>query len=559
MKLLIKTRHSDHVNLLNDRHDKFYAKLGQTLGGKDLAFFASVSLTSTDSSWLAVFDGDYCSYAHASDDDKADVAEELEYLHTVVRGKLATDPFFSHIAKDLLKVPGQEKIFYCRDSSDKVHVTLAEWGCIPLRERPEFDPLPRIIAEPRKDRTYVEVLITWSDGEIAAKRPFWYFYGNNTHKKETTKDGKIPFGHKRNGTSFVIALTPDRTGHEETVEVVAGKNLYPLVFPYFTAADVKVIDQLDNPVVNGDIKVTHNGEEKVYNTGETGAFDIPQILYDKTPLKLTLVGDDSQTAEFFPEREENHFVFKIKRLITRNPHIRVINRKDGQLVPEYPLKINAGETEASLVSNSEGIVVLNPLELNTVFTVTDSNDPYNHKEFTVDVEGNEFDFPVDISVTFRPEITVVNRANGEVVGAYPLKIRKEATEQEYFTNRDGVVQLEETVEGAKLFVTDGRNAYNNTEYTVDSDNQAFTFLIDVEKEKTVRIKLLDIDKSIMPHHPMNVIVGEQVFSRTTDENGYVILPQSAFEHPSFKKRKMGIFKQKVRVEIPLSDVIKKKK
>jgi hypothetical protein len=466
MKLLTQTKHSDVVYILKDtNYPKVYAKLSQILDDNDLRFFSSVEMRQMESRWSANFDGDFVKYPQLSEDGKELVADEIQYLKTNIREKISTDPQLAPYIDDILNVPDEDRIFVCFDEVGLPKVTLAEWGCTKYKSKRDFNPLGRIVEQPKKNHTQVDVHIAYSDGSVYAQRPVFFFYKDRVRQMDTDEKGLIRLGLLKNDSEFTLSPSSEITSFAHTIKVTAGQTSYQVIFPYFTSANVKVIDQLNQSVINVEINVTSSDMEKIFTTDGDGAFVIENIVLDNIPLKLSLSSNTGISQAYLLKKEGNDLIFKITRIIKRNPVILVVNRKNKEIVADYMLKINIEESERELKSNADGLIILGEQKLNTKIIVTDTNSAYNYMEFVVTIEDNIWQFPVDF-----PE------------------------------------------------------------------------------EKFVRVKLLNVKGKFIPNHPIDIIIQGKVYSRTTDVEGYVILPENLFKHG-----------EKVKVEIPLLESDLKKK
>jgi hypothetical protein len=571
-------------------------------------------------------------YSKASESDREFIIDDLDYLHTVVRQKLISDPDLARYVNELLLIPSQEQIFIYHDKDGMPKITLAQWGCSLPRSRRGFDPLGLIIEERKKTHTPVVVVVKWTDNEPVANKPFKFSYKYSVIDKPTDQDGLMRIGMLKNGAEFTIADAVDPSICSETFEVIPDKKLYTITIPYYTSVEVNVIDQLDQPVAGCDIKAQHgNDEDKEFTTNEQGVFKIEKILYDKNPLTLFLLPEGKINKGYNLARDPNKLVFRIYRTIHRDASITVINTTDNKPVANRVLKVKYNGVEKELATGSEGAVLLEGLELDTTITVTDAEDQYNYKDFTVNLDNNEFIFPVELPEILNPVIKVVNKKDNTPVGAYPLKVKTGDNEQELYSKREGIIPLNNIKAGVKIRVTDVNDPYNNAEYTIDSDNvelifpvelpelvsprikvinkaddtiveayplkvtiggeeqlmhsnreglvllepmkkdetisvvdgnnpynnteydvddeeEEYIFTVELPVEKMVKIKLIDLNKEVMPNHLIDIIVNGVVYKKTTDEEGRVSLPASLFTHG-----------QKIKVEVLLTEEERRKK
>jgi hypothetical protein len=635
MKPLSHSKHTDLVYLIKESaYPWLYSKLTQILTAGEVHFFASVEMRQTEGRWSAFHDGDFVPYSKIPEADAEFVADDLHYLHTVVRRKIVADPEMTKYADKLLVVPSQEQIFVYHDASGLPKITLAQWGCALPRSRQGFDPLGLIVEERKKTHTPADIAFRWTNGEPATNIRFRFSYKYSVFEKTADAAGIAHLGLLKNGSAFTISDVMEPASFDETVEVVPEQTLYTVVIPFYTSVEVKVIDQLNLPVAGCDIRTLHNGDDRIYSTGEQGEFRIDRILHDNNPLILFLSPDNRLNAEYILKREHNELVFNIYRTVTVQPLITVINKNDGKPVAGHTVKITVGGEEKEYTTGSEGAVRMDAIETPAKLTVTDASDTFNSKDFTVGADSEEFIFTIDLPLILEPHIKTVNRKNNAPVGAYPLKVKIDGNEQELFSNREGILALAEVKQGSKILIvdgndpfnsaeftidagseeyvfpvdlpeiftlhikvvdredmttpvgayplkvkidgneqelfsnreglvlldrmkkdlaiaiTDGNNPYNNIEFTTDDGMGEYLFAVDLASKKTVKIRLLNINREIMSNHIIDVIIKGVHYKRTTGDDGSISLPASLFTHG-----------EKIKVEFPVTenDVRKKKK
>ena len=444
MKLLTITKHTEVVYTLKDtNYPKIYAKLSQILDEKDLRFFASVEWRQSESRWSANYDGNFVKYTQLSDDDKELVSGEIQYLKTSVKDKLATDPQLEPYVDDILNVPDEDSIFVSCDDPAQLIVTLTGWGCAKYKSRHDFNPLGRIVELPKKNHTQVDVQITYSDGSLYAKQAFYFFYKDRARSLKTDEKGGNRLGVLKNDTEFTVSPTPEISPYAQTIRVVAGQTLYPVTFPFFTSAHVKVVDQIGQDLVNEVIVAEIPPLAKSFTTDANGSFVIENIELTHSNLKLSLASNPEIFQEYVLNKTGNNLVFKITRTITRNPVIRVINKKDNEPVADYMLKIIVNEeSEKEMNSNADGNIILDEQRLETKIFATDSKSEYNNAEFVVTVENNRWDFPVDLPEEKFVRVKLLD-IDSKLIPNHPIDIIIDGKKYSRTTDAEGYVTFSE--------------------------------------------------------------------------------------------------------------------
>jgi hypothetical protein len=524
---LSRSKHTDLVYLIkSSAYPWLYSKLVQILSEDEIRYFASVEMRQTEGRWSAFHEGNFVSYVKISKADKEFIADDLNYLHTVVRRKIADDSDMTEYVKYLLVIPSQEQIFVYHDESESPKITLAQWGCALPRSKQGYDPLGLILEEKKKTHIAADLAVKWTTGEPAANVAFKFSYKYSILKKTTDKNGLAHLGLLKLGATFTISDIIELPAFEKIFDVVPEQNLYTIAIPYYTSVEIKVIDQLKQPVAGCEMRAIHNDDDRTYLTNEQGKFRIDKILHDKNPLILSLMPDNKINKEYILEREHNKLVFNIHRIITASVRITLINKFDNKPVASHTVKVKTADgEEKEFASDSEGIVLLNRLETPTVITVTDAADKYNYRDFAVDVNGGEFVFPLELPVIITPNIKVINRKDKTPVGAYPLKVKIGDNEQKLHSNREGVIALAGVEQGGKILVTDANDCYNNAEFTVDINNAELIFPVELPEIMELRIKVVNRnDEEPVGAYPLKVKIGnneqEELFS---NRDGIILL------------------------------------
>jgi hypothetical protein len=306
---------------------------------------------------------------------------------------------------------------------------------------------------------------------------------------------------------------------------------------------IRIVNRFDNkPVPCHTVKIKPaDEEEKEMTAGSEGVITLNAIEISAR-LTVTDSADKYNHKDFTVNAEDEEFVFPVELPVIFDPYIKVVTRKDKTIVSAYPLKVEIDGAEQKLYSNREGIIAFTGIEQGCKMLVTDANDQHNYAEFTVDTGAVELIFMVELPEIFALRIKVVNRDDGEPVAVYPLKVKIDENEQYLYSNRDGFITLNQLEKNVKLAIVDGNNPYNNTEFTFDAEMDEYLFPVELIEEKTVKIRLVDKNKEIMPNHIIDVVINGIHYKRTTGEDGKISLPASLFVHG-----------KKVKVEVPITE------
>jgi hypothetical protein len=385
-----------------------------------------------------------------------------------------------------------------------------------------------ILEERKKTHTMANFSIKWTNGEPAANIGFKFAYKYSVVEKTTDAGGLARLGLLKHGAEFTVSGIAGAAAFEETFEVVPEQTLYSIVIPYYTSAEVKVIDQLKQPVAGCEVRTIHAGDDRTCTSDEQGEFRIDKILHDDNPLILSLLPGNKINKEYILEREQNRLTFEIYRIITGNVHIKVVNKFDNKPVAGHVIRVKPVDSkENEFTADEEGTVTIAGIERSTCLTVTDASDKYNYKDFTVNADNEEFVFPVELPVILSPYIRVVNRKDKIPAGAYPLKVKTGDNEQELYSNREGIVAFEGGLEqGVKILVTDANDRYNNAEFTVVADNLELVFEVELPEDLSLRIKVVNrSDGEPAGAYPLKVRIDDSEQELYSNREGIVILNQ----------------------------------
>jgi hypothetical protein len=527
MTPLIHSKHTDLVYLINgSAYPWLYSKLARILTAEEIRYFASVEILRSEGRWNACHEGDFVPYNRISEADREFIIDDLDYLHTAVRQKIAADPELKRFVNELLVIPAQEQIFVYHDVLGMPKITLAQWGCSLPRSPHGFDPIGLIIKERKKTHTRVTLAIQWTGGDAAANIPFQFSYKYSVLEKNSEDDGLAHLGLLKNGTKFTVVDINKPAMFDFTFEVIPDQTVYTIVIPYYTSVEVRIIDQLKQAVAGCNIRAMHGDDHyNVYVADEHGKFRIERILHDDRPLILSFLPDNKINREYILTRKHNNLVFEIYRTITGIARINVVNRLNNTPVADHIIKIKSPADTIEAASDSVGVVALNAMEAGTLLTVTDASDEYNYKDFTVEAGDNEFIFPIELPIMLTPHITTVNKKNNSLVGAYPLKVKIAGVEREMYSNREGIIALGNIEQGVKISVTDSNDQYNNAEFVVNINSAEFIFPVELPEIFTLRILVVNKNDMTTPvdAYPVKVNIADNAQEMFSNRDGIITL------------------------------------
>lgn len=402
---------------------QIYARLALELPADDAGVFAKILLRGDGAEWVADDNHTYQRYEQASAEEKELIAIRLEEARQSVTRKLNTLAY----ANDLFTIPSTDQIFFRLDETGNVDVKIAQWGFKLPKDKGDIDIISTLIAKPRSIvQSQVELLVRYSDGDLAANQPFSLQLFGSTVPFKTNGEGRFNVGRLINGKPFSVS---DAKGNEQAFTVNPSVKLYEAEFPVYTNYDITVSNQEGTPCAN--FNLTVNGQPMT--TDEEGKLHFDEILL--TP-KLTVEASHEETSHketytLSRDPEQNHFKFKYSEKFFSSLDVQV-RYDDGEGLPGFALKVGMEE----YVTDDYGHLHLDGLEAGNTIRVADASECNNY----VDVELQRGDNTAEI-VMHRPEAKTVRihlaDKEGNPVQNQTVRIHCKSGDYEGTTDVDG--------------------------------------------------------------------------------------------------------------------------
>lgn len=342
----------------------------------------------------------------------------------------------------------------------------------------------------------------------------------------TDADGTLLLHDRQVGTS--IRIGDGRNERTYRVERSGNAWTFPVEQAYTYTIDVRVTDQrqVAQPDYPLRLSLRIPGSDGIpdfreYRTGPDGFVSLGSLPEGAEGV-LTDGHDPARTLGFRVS-ENTCLPFEIYRA---EPQIEVIDQK-GAICPDYTLQCLFDGRETAFTTQADGVIRLGEVFGKKEIIAVDPQHP-EHKEIYRTGE-NEDRFVFRTERIYRHALTVrVTNQHDEVQPDYPVRIDRNRQEtQALQTGPDGTVRCDDLPEGVPYRVSDGLDA-NNFVDGVAADDAFVGLRVVTPEEKTVRIRVFDLEKRPLPFVEVSVRTKKGVFTERTDADGYIYLPADRF-------------------------------
>lgn len=205
--------------------------------------------------------------------------------------------------------------------------------------------------------------------------------------------------------------------------------------------------------------------------------------------------------------------------------ITVVNQ-EGTLTPDYPLMVN----NDSVTSGYDGVIRFSKVsfsETKNQIHVRNLDGVESVYSLSEDPGLNHFTFIWHQHFTSSLCVRVENEV-GTGIPNYLLKISAEGGNKEYYSDNEGLVNLDDLTPGTDVIVVDGRDSDNYGEIHLERGANSLLLTIPTPKPKMVRIGLHDLDESPLVRVPVALITSVGSYTYTTDADGNLWIPFEYF-------------------------------
>jgi|GEM_PF-1864330 len=436
MKPLLKRNLNSEIDFLlqGSLYESLYAKIQEVLNAEEASVFCQIERKRNECLWYGGESWNYRPLSGLSEEEKFILSDILAEKKAKILPKLKTNRVLSPHAEALFRIPSEEDIYQVQKPDGTIGVALSRWAVKLTLSSDDADPIIKLINIPKPDHYPVSVDIQYSDGAPFAKEPFLFFYQDNSAKQlKTNEKGHFKLGQLKEGRSFVIRQL-NEDSEEQRFIVDKEQSVYPVIFPRYIDFSVLVINQEGTPMVNQEIHLIKNGEERIYHTGEDGEFLVESVLLDNESIELTTPGGDfSQTYPLNIETEQ--LVFRLEEKMFGELTLLVKDQHDKPY-GDYLVKVEQGEDTSDYRTNKEGRIELGAVEYKKELSFVDGKDPDNKIDYTVQKGAQEVVLRVDRPVIPPVKVRLLNHKK-EPMPAVPLDLRIGESVHQGKTNEEG--------------------------------------------------------------------------------------------------------------------------
>ena len=208
--------------------------------------------------------------------------------------------------------------------------------------------------------------------------------------------------------------------------------------------------------------------------------------------------------------------------------VQVVNQFDEPYPNEQILANNQLFT-----TDEKGCFEVNRLEYipNTNIDLALASNTEKKAQFTLqkNADNNHFKFVLPVDCEYNLHIKTLLE-NGTAVPNYKLQIEKEGKNEPYETDENGILSFKNLTQDQEITVVDWNNPENKQTITIQRGDNYCDVIVELPKEKQVRIKLLDLEGNPIKGTNLNVKTKAGTFKGTTDVDGYIHLPFTNFKH-----------------------------
>lgn len=420
-----------------------------TILPEDYIFFAKPQAKTTTTSWyiekdIAYTKKDIKNYDSLSNPEKDLVSDYIEELKPRLLKVLEHEPEFKDIASSFFEIPSTEDIKVIITEQNPI-VVLTQWGCVYNNVSTDTDPITTVVNREKPNRANVVVEINYSDGSVASEKEFFFDYKSLSKKNKTNAEGKKNLGKFIFGSE--IDVYDEINGEKQFIHhfTVQKDATYIVIFPLFTSAKVKVINQKNEIQANYEIIITYNGKRLDKNTGRFGILDLENLEVGKTVLVSDKM-NDANFEEFAIAKENNNFVLRILQPFYSDAIIKVLDQNNN-LLPNRQIKIEYNSkisqtTDELFISDEQATIKLKDVLVGSQITATEFENPDNIQTYSFSEEKNEFVFVINIPEPKFIKVKLVNHKN-EPIPNTVIDFEYNKTKMTLTTDAEGYCKIPE--------------------------------------------------------------------------------------------------------------------
>jgi len=236
MLLLSETPNGKVTYSLSPRnYTGLYNKLKSLLDAEALALFAHPEVYPAHVDWSSTIPGTFTrgevrNFEQLSEEEKVVVSNTLDTLRARILTRLKDDPEFRPIASSFFQIPSSQDIKVIKQDG-RLRPVITQWACRANEFNSDIDPLTTTLDRTLVNTAPVVVEITYTDGSVAARRPFFIHYMGVDLREISDQNGCYNRGRcLLNSTFSVFDLVDDQKTAIHTFRVTLD-GTYKVCFP----------------------------------------------------------------------------------------------------------------------------------------------------------------------------------------------------------------------------------------------------------------------------------------------------------------------------------------
>ncbi len=210
--------------------------------------------------------------------------------------------------------------------------------------------------------------------------------------------------------------------------------------------------------------------------------------------------------------------------------VQVLNQLDEPM-PNYDVHALHSQKEELLHTDSEGYFNIGRIVLdNNPLRLVSAANKALFQEYALQKEENQLVFKITDDIKRTAILRIQEKGTAKPLENYPIQLRSEEQTSHYTSDNEGNAIINDLSIDQNIEVIDGKNEYNYKQYTIQQQDNNFIFEVELPKEKTVTILVLDHKKKPLINHPVDIKWGEQFHKRVTNNKGELYFPHRLFTH-----------------------------
>lgn len=414
----------------NLNYDNIQAIVSQNMDESEKMYLSKVFDDGNNLQWYIDDNSNvYKNFEKATESEKEEIYNKLFELNQKSKKIIERNGELSGFVEKILSIPSEDCIYFSKQQNI-LNIILTKWGYVPVNTKFNNDVITTLIQK-RKPKNDIKLHFKYKTGDPIINTPFYLKKGESV-ELQTDVNGSYNLLYIPIATEMQIALDPNFQKDVQTVVVQEYETNYPLIFPFYTQATIRVVDQFDALLSNYTIDI--NDEQFI--TDENAQIILKSIDVDKVSvLKIKQLNNEENVSNFSLQKDFNNNNFIFKAIINYDCELNIITKfEDGTLAHDYPLQINDSQR---INSGSNAIANIPNCNVGDQMHIVDWNNSANQQTLYLEKGTNNIEFIVAKPIQEFVRIGIIDHDKKPIKGI-ELKInQKNVFEEVQETNMDG--------------------------------------------------------------------------------------------------------------------------